>query len=124
MLLSSAAWAAFGCSSTIMTGVSQGSVLVGVYQGTFNGAFNEGSVKVKLYRSPDGGNPFFGNFGEEGSYLNFKGEMTAAELQGQILQPLEGTIAGKFSADGQALSGTYKFALPPFDHGTWQARKH
>jgi len=58
MLLSSAARAAFGCSSTIMTGVPQGSVLVGVYQGTFNGAFNEGSVKVKLYRSPDGGNPF------------------------------------------------------------------
>lgn len=124
MLLSSAAWAAFGCSSTIMTGVPQGSVLVGVYQGTFNGAFNEGSVKVKLYRSPDGGNPFFGNFGEEGSYLNFKGEMTAAELQDQILLPLEGTIAGKLSADGQVLSGTYKFTLPPFDHGTWQARKH
>jgi len=50
--------------------------------------------------------------------------MTAAELQGQILLPLEGTIAGKLSADGQVLSGTYKFTLPPFDHGTWQARKH
>ena len=49
--------------------------------------------------------------------------MNADELQGQILLPLEGTIAGKLSADGETLSGTYKFTLPPFDHGTWNARK-
>jgi len=123
MLLSSAAWAAFGCSSTMMTGVPQGSVLVGVYNGTFNGDFNQGSVEVKLYRSPDGSRRFFGHFDEDGSYLNFKGEMNEDELAGQILLPLEGTIVGKLSADGEALSGTYKFTLPPFDHGTWQARK-
>ncbi len=123
MLILSAACAAFGCASATITGVPQGSVLVGVYEGTFNGTANEGSVEVKLYRSPDGGKPFFGNFGEEGSYLNFRGEMKANELQGQILLPLEGTISGKFSADGEALSGTYKFTVPPFDHGTWQTRK-
>lgn len=113
----------FGCTSATITGVPDGSVLVGVYQGTFDGVANQGSIEVKLYRSPDGGQPVFGNFGEEGSYLNFRGEMQADELQGQILLPLEGTIAGKISSGGQALSGTYKFTVPPFDHGTWQARK-
>jgi len=97
--------------------------LVGVYEGAFNGVYNEGSIEVKLYRSPDGGKPVFGHFLEDGSYLNFRGEMNEDELQGQILLPLEGTIAGKLSADGKSLSGTYKFTLPPFDHGTWQARK-
>jgi hypothetical protein len=113
----------FGCTSATITGVPDGSVLVGVYQGTFDGLANQGSIEVKLYRSPGGGQPVFGNFGEEGSYLNFRGEMQADELQGQILLPLEGTIAGKLSPDGQTLSGTYKFTVPPFDHGTWQARK-
>jgi len=123
ILMTSAACAVLGCASTLVTGVPEGSALVGVYQGSFNGTGNEGSVEVKLYRSPDGGKPFFGNFGEEGSYLNFKGEMMADELQGQILLPLEGTISGKLSPDGESLSGTYKFTLPPFDHGTWQASK-
>jgi hypothetical protein len=113
--------AAFGCAA--MTGVHQDSVLIGVFEGTFTGADNEGSIEVKLYRSPDGSNPCFGNFGEEGSYLNFRGEMKADELQGEILLPLEGTISGKLSSGGEALSGTYKFTVPPFDHGTWNARK-
>jgi hypothetical protein len=123
MLGSITAWAAFGCASATITGVPEGSGLVGVYKGTFNGTFNDGSVEVKLYRSPDGSKLFFGNFGEEGSYLNFRGELQAEELQGQILLPLEKTISGKLSSDEETLSGTYKFTLPPFDHGTWQARK-
>ena len=123
MLVSNIAWLAFGCNSAIVTGVPEGSVLVGLYQGTFNGVYNEGSLEVKLYRSPAGGRPFFGHFLEEGSYLNFEGEMNADELQGQILLPLEGAISGKLSLDGEALNGTYKFTLPPFDHGTWKARK-
>ncbi|MEJ2164052.1 MAG: hypothetical protein P8X90_00890 [Desulfobacterales bacterium] len=123
MLVSSAACAMFGCASTLVTGVPQGSVLVGVYEGTFNGVYNEGTVEVKLYRSPDGSRPFFGNFDEEGSYLNFRGEMKENDLQGQILLPLEGTISGKLSSDGESLGGTYKFTVPPFDHGTWQTRK-
>jgi hypothetical protein len=124
MLVLDTAWAVLGCASATITGVPQSSVLVAVYEGTFNGTANEGSVEVKLYRSPDGSQPFFGNFDEEGSYLNFRGEMKADELQGQILLPLQGTISGKLSADGEALSGTYKFTIPPFDHGTWQAQKN
>jgi len=123
VFMTSAACAVLGCTSTLVTGVPEGSVLVGVYEGKFNGTGNEGSIEVKLYRSPDGSMPCYGNFGEEGSYLNFRGEMQADELQGQILLPLEGTISGKLSDDGEALNGTYKFTLPPFDHGTWQAQK-
>jgi len=123
LLMTSAACVALGCASATITGVPEGSVLVGVYEGTFNGAFNEGSIEVKLYQSPEGGKLFYGNLGEEGSYVNFTGEIKADELQGQILLPLEGTISGKLSADGQTLSGTYKFTLPPFDHGTWQASR-
>lgn len=123
MLVLSTTCAVFGCASTPVTGVPQGSVLIGVYQGTFNGAYNEGTIEVKLYRSSDGSRPFFGNFDEEGSYLNFRGEMKEDELQGQVLLPLEGTISGKLSSDGESLSGTYKFTVAPFDHGTWQARK-
>ena len=123
MLVSCTACSVFGCAAMTVTGVPEGSVLTGVYEGTFNGTFNEGSVEVKLYRSPDGSKLFFGNFGEEGSYLNFKGEMMADELQGQILLPLEGTVSGKLTADGESMSGMYKFSIPPFDHGTWNARK-
>ena len=123
VLMTGVACVVFGCASTLVTGVPEGSVLVGVYEGTFNGAFNEGSVEVKMYQSPDGSKPIFGNFGEEGSYLNFRGEMKDDELEGEILLPLEGTISGKLSSDGEALSGTYKFTVAPFDHGTWQAQK-
>jgi hypothetical protein len=123
MLMAGIAWAAFGCNSAIVTGMPEGSVLVGVYEGTFNGVYNEGLIEAKLYRSPDGSRPFFGHFLEDTSYLNFRGEMNEDELQGQILLPLEGTIAGKLSSDGETLNGTYKFTLPPFDHGAWKARK-
>ena len=111
----------FGCAA--IKGVPQGSKLLGVFKGNFTGDYNEGSVEVKLYQSPDGGKRFDGNFGEEGSYVNFTGKMKKGELQGQILLPLEGTISGKLSSDGQSLRGTYKFTIAPFDHGTWQARK-
>jgi hypothetical protein len=121
MLVLSAAWLAFGCAAE--TGVLQGSKLLGVFKGTFTGAFNEGSLEVKLYQASDGSKPFYGNFGEDGEYLNFTGEMKEGELQGQILLPLEGALAGKLSSDGRSLSGTYKFIITPFDHGSWQARK-
>jgi hypothetical protein len=123
VLVTGFACTVFGCSSALVTGVPQGSVLIGVYEGTFSGTGNEGSIEVKLYRSPDGHQLCFGNLGEEGSYLNFSGELKGNEMQGQILLPLEGTISGELSSDGETLSGTYKFTVPPFDHGTWQAQR-
>jgi hypothetical protein len=113
----------FGCTSTAVTGVPEGSVLIGVYEGTFDGAYNDGSIEVKLYRSPDGKELCYGHFEEEASYLNFRGEMQGNELQGEVLLPLEGNITGTLSSDGESWSGTYKFTVAPFDHGTWQARK-
>ena len=112
---------AVGCAE--MTGVPQGSRLLSVFKGSFNGIWNEGSVEVRLYQSPDGGKPFTGNFGEDVNYLIFSGEMKEDELQGQILTPNAGSIYGKLSADGESLSGTYKITLSPFDHGTWHAQK-
>jgi hypothetical protein len=112
-----------GCTSALVTGVPEGSVLTGVYEGTFNGTMNEGTVEVKLYRSPDGSRLFFGTLAEEGSFLHFKGGINENDLQGQILLPSEGTIDGQLSPDGESLSGTYKFSLPPFNHGTWQAQR-
>jgi hypothetical protein len=94
------------------------SVVTGVHEGTFHGAYNTGSVGVKLYQAPDGSKLFYGDFAEEGSYLHFKGAMHEGELQGPILLPLDGTISGKLSPDGQPLSGDYQFTMPPFDHGT------
>jgi hypothetical protein len=117
------ACAMFGCASSLVTGVPEGSALTGVYEGTFNGTGNEGTVQVKVYRSPDGSRLFFGMFDEDGAFLHFKGGISENDLQGQILLPSEGTIDGKISSDGESLSGTYKFSLPPFNHGTWQASK-
>jgi hypothetical protein len=123
VLITGVACAVFGCSSSLVKGVPQGSVMIGVYEGTFSGTGNEGSIEIKLYRSPDGSQPCFGSFGEEGSYLNFRGEIKEDDLQGEILLPLEGTITGTLSSDGESIKGTYKFTIPPFDHGTWNARK-
>jgi hypothetical protein len=132
VFMASIACMAFDCAA--MKGVPQGSELTGVYKGTFDGAYNEGSVEVRLYQAPDGSQLFYGYFDQEGSFLNFKGTMQEGELQGQILLPVEGTISGKLSPDGESLSGDYKFSVLPlkvgtsrtwslFDHGTWQARK-
>lgn len=134
LLILSASFAclAFGCAA--VTGVPRGSVLIGIYKGTFNGAYNEGFIKVKLYQAPDGSKQFYGDFDQQGSYLHFSGAMQEGELQGQIFLPVEGTITGKLSPDDKLLSGDYKFTVPPlntgashtwslFDHGTWQAVK-
>jgi hypothetical protein len=123
VLMTGVACAMLGCSSSVVTGVPQDSVLIGAYEGTFEGTGNEGSIEVKLYRAPDGSQPCFGNFDEEGSYLNFRGEIREDQLQGEILLPLEGTVSGTLSSDGESLSGTYKFTGPPYYHGTWQARR-
>ena len=123
VLMAGVAFAVFGCASALVTGVPEGSVLTGVFEGTFNGTMNEGTIEVKLYESTDGSRLFFGTLDEEGAFLHFKGGINENNLQGQILLPSEGTIDGELSADGDSISGTYKFSLPPFNHGTWQARK-
>jgi hypothetical protein len=48
IVMTGAACSMFGCAA--MTVVPQGSLLIGVYKGTFNGVHNEGSVEIKLYQ--------------------------------------------------------------------------
>lgn len=98
MLESSTTCAVFGCTSTLVKGMPQASVLVAVYKGTFSGTADIGSAKAKLCESSDGSEPIIGSFGEEGTYLNFREETKASDLQGEILLPLKGIITGKLSS--------------------------
>jgi hypothetical protein len=112
------------CCCAALTGVPQGSVLLGVYEGSFNGKFDSGTIEVKLYQSPTGAKIFTGSFMEGAQFpANFNGQMNDGKMQGSLIGDLDGTVSGELSADGGSMSGTYKINDPPFDHGTWNARK-
>ena len=111
-----------GCAG--LTGVPQGSVLLGVYEGSFNGKFDSGTIEVKLYHSPTGAKIFTGSFMEGAQFpANFNGQLADGKMQGALIGDLDGTVSGELSADGRFMSGTYKINDPPFDHGTWKAQK-
>jgi hypothetical protein len=111
-----------GCAA--LTGVPQGSVLLGVYEGSFNGKFDWGTIEVKLYQSPAGAKIFTGAFMEGAEFpANFNGQMNEGKMQGALIGDLDGTVSGELTADGRSMSGTYKINDPPFDHGTWNAQK-
>ncbi len=111
-----------GCAA--LTGVPQGSVLLGVYEGSFNGKFDWGTIEVKLYQSPGGAKIFTGAFMEGAEFpANFNGQMNEGKMQGALIGDLDGTVSGELTADGRSMSGTYKINDPPFDHGTWNAQK-
>ena len=111
-----------GCAA--VTGVPQGSVLLGVYEGSFNGKFDWGTIEVKLYQSPGGAKIFTGAFMEGAEFpANFNGQMNEGKMQGALIGDLDGTVSGELSADAKSMSGTYKINDPPFDHGTWNAQK-
>ena len=111
-----------GCAA--LTGVPQGSVLLGVYEGSFNGKFDWGTIEVKLYQSPGGAKIFTGAFMEGAEFpANFNGKMNEGKMQGALIGDLDGTVSGELTADGRSMSGTYKINDPPFDHGTWNAQK-
>jgi hypothetical protein len=112
-----------GCAS--MEGLPQGAVLIGEYQGSFNGKFFWGSTGIKVYEAPGGSRSVVGWFEQEaepGSMTVFRGDMQGPRFQGQFTI-VDGTISGELTADSRSLSGTYNFTDPPFDHGTWQAQK-
>jgi hypothetical protein len=111
-----------GCAA--LTGVPQGSVLLGVYEGSFNGKFDWGTIEVKLYQSPGGAKIFTGAFMEGAEFpANFNGQMNEGKMQGALIGDLDGNVSGELSADAKSMSGTYKINDPPFDHGTWSAQK-
>ena len=111
-----------GCAAVM--GVPQGSVLLGVYEGSFNGKFDWGTIEIKLYQTPSGAKTFTGSFMEGAEFpANFSGQMANGKMEGGLIGFLNGTVWGELSTDAKSMSGTYKINDPPFDHGTWSAQK-
>ncbi len=52
--------ALYGCAA--MTGIPKGSTLLGVYEGSFSGKFDWGTIEFKLYQTPGGTKVFTGSF--------------------------------------------------------------
>lgn len=112
------------CGCAAMTGIPKGSALMGVYEGSFSGKFDWGTIEVKLYRTPADTTVFTGSFMEGAQFpANFDGQMTGGKLQGALIGDIDGSLTGEVSADGRSMSGTYKINDPPFDHGTWKVQK-
>jgi len=111
-----------GCAA--MTGIPKGSALLGVYEGSFNGKFDWGTIEFKLYQTPAGTKVFSGSFMEGAQFpANFTGQIIDQKIEGTLIGDLDGTLSGKLSTDGRSMSGTYKINDPPFDHGTWKAQR-
>jgi hypothetical protein len=111
-----------GCAA--MSGLPQGSVLVGDYQGSFNGKFFWGTIEVQVYEAPGGARPVFGRLkqqAEEG-FTDFRGQMTGNRLEASFTIA-DGTVTGELSPDGRSMTGTYQFTDFPFDQGPWTATK-
>jgi len=122
MLLMVTALGTSGCSSLI-TGVPDGSVLMGVYAGSFNGSFNSGDVTVKVYQEPSGAKAAVGQFECDAAYAHWQGELQGSALNATILLPWGGWVKGELSPDGRLLTGTFWFDSVPHDHGSWDAKK-
>jgi hypothetical protein len=114
--------ALYGCAA--MTGIPKGSTLLGVYEGSFSGKFDWGTIEFKLYQTPGGTKVFTGSFMEGAQFpANFTGQLVNGKIEGSLIGDLDGTLTGELSADGRSMSGTYKINDPPFDHGTWKAQR-
>jgi hypothetical protein len=112
------------CGCAAMTGIPKGSTLLGVYEGSFNGKFDWGTIEFKLYQTSDGTKVFTGSFMEGAQFpADFRGQVIGGKIEGSLIGNLDGTLAGELSADGRSMTGTYKIDDPPFDHGTWKAQR-
>ena len=106
--------------------IPEGSTLLGVYEGSYNGKFSWGDCETKLYRTPNGTIAFLGTFTDssgDGLPAVFNGQVTNGKMNGIFSQPVDGTVSGELSADGRSMSGTFKISDPPFDHGPWNGQK-
>jgi hypothetical protein len=113
------------CGCAALSGVPEGSVLVGVYEGSFTGEFFWGTIQVKVYEAPGGLRPVFGRIEQDtrpGVYQNFQGAMKGSRFEGQFTVA-NGYISGELSADGSLLTGVYQFTDMPSKPGTWNAKK-
>jgi hypothetical protein len=111
-----------GCAA--LQGLPQGSVLVGDYEGSFEGKFSWGTIGVNVYEAPGGARPVLGYLQQtaQQSLLNFHGELKASRVEAEFAF-VYGGITGELSPDGRTMSGTYKITDAPFDQGTWKAAK-
>jgi hypothetical protein len=114
------------CGCAVISGVPQGSALIGVFEGSFTGKMNSGDVEVKLYRTPGGAMEFTGFFMEDGQNPTaFNGKLENGRMEGVIEVFVgSGILAGQLSDDGRSMSGTYKIlGVLPEEYGTWNAAK-
>jgi hypothetical protein len=105
-------------------GGSQGSVLTGDYQGSFDSQYSWGKIKIKVYDGPDGSKPVFGELEPASGRVMgiFRGHMKGSRLEADFFQA-SGTVTGELSADGKTMSGTFTFANVLGPPGTWSAQK-
>ena len=107
--------------------VPEGSQSLGVFEGTFGGKLHDGTVRIELFQTPQGGKMFEGNFtgGDVQVTVFVRGTMTANKLEGEFEAPVDGTLTGQLSSDGNQLSGSFTMESPEVqpDSGTWKAMK-
>ncbi len=107
--------------------VPEGSQSLGVFEGSFDGQFDDGSVHIELFQAPQGSKFFECSFqGGDVQVTAFaRGTMTANTLEGKFEGIFDGTLNGQLSTDGNQLSGSYKIESPEVtpDSGTWKAMK-
>jgi hypothetical protein len=112
-----------GCAT--MEGLPQGSVLTDVYEGSFNGVFIWGTIKIRIYDTPGGSKLVIGQLDQDASAGTsiFRGEMMGPRMVAQFTIAT-GTVTGEKSPDGESMSGTYRYETSDLgEHGTWNARK-
>ena len=107
--------------------VPEGSQSLGVFEGSFKGKLNDGTIRIELFKMPQGGKMFAGNLtgGDLQVTAFVRGTMTANKLEGKFSAPLNGTLTGQLSAAGNQISGSFTMESPRVhpDSGTWQAIK-
>ena len=106
--------------------VPEGSQSLGVFEGSFEGKLHDGTLRIELFQTPQGGKMFGGNFTGEGVQVTafVRGKMTANKLEGEFRAPVNGTLTGQLSAAGNQLSGSFTMQSPMHpDSGTWKAIK-
>ena len=107
--------------------VPEGSQSLGVFEGSFEGKLNEGTIRIELFKMPQGGKMFTGNLtgGNVQATVFVRGTITANKLEGKFRAPVNGTLTGQLSAAGNQLSGSFTMESSRMhpDSGTWKAIK-
>ena len=107
--------------------IPEGSLSLGVYEGSFDGVRYGGTIWIHLFQTPEGDKLFGATIAIEpfepdvDLALFVRGKMTANSLEGEFQGNASGTLSGQLSSDGHQLTGS--FNLTDLNNGTWQAKK-